>query len=122
MIEIADGPPPEPLAGLLAIAPGNPSQFSTWVHDTFETQVKAWRPASKNPHPPKQGTDEIVADSGANTHCFVNPVYVSYILSRYPKAKILIKGPTDPLIFTVNGQLRAVVAPWTQLPDGTPLL
>jgi hypothetical protein len=121
IIEIADGPPPEPLRGLLAIAPDNPSEFSTWVHDTFETQTKAWQPGKRNPNPSKQGTDEFVSESGTG-HCFVNPVYVSYVLARYPNASILIKGPTDPVLFTVKGQLRAVVSPWTQLPDGTPLL
>jgi len=44
------------------------------------------------------------------------------VLARYPKANILIKGPTDPALFTVNGQVKAILSPWTQLPDGTPLL
>jgi hypothetical protein len=91
------------------------------VHDTFETQTKNWHPAKKNPHPGKEGTDEIVSDAGGN-HCFVNPIYLSYVLARYPTASILIKGPTDPALFTVNGQVRAVLSPWTKLPDGTPLL
>jgi hypothetical protein len=121
LIEITDGPPPEPLGSLLAAGPNNTSQFSTWVNETFEKQVKTWKPAKKNPNPPKQGTEELVADSGGN-RCFINPVYLSYVLARYPKANILIKGPTDPALFTVNGQVKAVVAPWTQLPDGTPLL
>jgi hypothetical protein len=121
LIEIADGPPPEPLASLLATAPTNNGQFAKWVHDTFETQIKAWHPGKANPHPSKQGTDEIVADSGGS-RCYVNPVYITYVLTRYPNASILIKGPTDPALFTVNGQLRAVVSPWTKLPDGTPLL
>jgi hypothetical protein len=120
-IEVGDGPPPEPLASLLAGAPGNRGEFAIWVHDTFQAQIKAWQPASRNPHPPKQGTDEILSNAGA-IHCFVNPVYIAYVLSRYPKAAILIKGPTDPALFTVNGELRAVVSPWTKLPDGTPLL
>jgi hypothetical protein len=120
-IEIADAPPPEPLATLLASAPANNGQFAKWVHDTFETQVKAWHPAKKNPHPNKPGTDEIVADAGGS-RCYINPVYTGYVLTRYPKANILIKGPTDPALFTVNGQVRAVVSPWTKLPDGTPLL
>ena len=121
LIEIADGPPPEPLRSLLAAGPNNTSQFSTWVNETFEKQVKAWKPAKKNPNPAKQGTDELVADAGG-TRCFINPVYVSYVLARYPKADILIKGPNDPALFTVNGQVKAVVSPLTQLPDGTPLL
>jgi hypothetical protein len=121
LIEIADAPPHEPLATLLASAPPNNGQFAKWVHDTFETQTKAWHPAKKNPRPDKAGTDEIVADSGG-TRCYVNPVYIAYVLTRYPKAKILIKGPTDPALFTVNGQVRAIVSPWTKLPDGTPLL
>ena len=120
-IEIADGPVPEPLASLLAMAPANNGQFAKFVHDTFETQAKAWHPAKRNPHPPKLGTDEIVADSGG-IRCFINPVYVAYVLNRYPKASILIKSPTDPALFTVDGQVRAVVSPWTKLPDGTPLL
>ena len=120
-IEIADAPLPEPLASLLAMAPGNDGGFGKFVHDTFETQTKAWHPAKKNPHPSKQGTDEIVADSGP-VRCYINPVYVSYVLSRYPNASILIKGPTDPALFTVDGQVRAIVSPWTKLPDGTPLL
>jgi hypothetical protein len=121
LIELADGPPPEPLAGLLAAAPPNNGQFAGWVRDTFEAQTKTWHPARRNPHPPKAGTDEIIADAGG-VHCFVNPVYVTYVLARYPKASVLIKGPTDPVLFTENGKLRAVVSPWTQLPDGTPLL
>jgi hypothetical protein len=121
LIEISDRPPPEPLASLLALAPANSSQFSTWVHDNFETQTKAWQPGKRNLRPSKPGTDEFVSESGAG-HCFVNPVYISYVLGRYPNASILIKGPTDPALFTVNGQLRAIVSPWTQLPDGTPLL
>jgi len=120
LIEISDTPPPEPLAGLLATAPGNDGQFAAWVHDNFETQTTGWKPAKRNPHPAKAGTDEIVADGG-NGHCFVNPVYMSYVLARYPKANILIKGPTDPALFVVNGKLHAVLSPWTQLPDGTPL-
>jgi hypothetical protein len=120
-IEIADAPPPEPLATLLASAPANNGQFAKWVHDTFETQIKAWHPAKKNPHPSKPGTDEIVADAGGS-RCYINPVYIGYVLTRYPKANILIKGPTDPALFTVDGQVRAVVSPWTKLPDGTPLL
>jgi hypothetical protein len=120
LIELSDGPPPEPLASLLAVAPNNTSQFSTWVYDTFEKQLNSWKPGKKNPHPAKPGTDELVGDGGS--HCFVNPIYLSYILARYPKANILIKGPTDPALFTVNGQLKAVLSPWTQLPDGTPLL
>jgi hypothetical protein len=121
LIEIADGPPPEPLATLLSAAPANNGQFAAWVHDTFETQTKAWHPGKKNPHPSKAGTEEIVADAGGE-HCYVNPVYLSYVLARYPKSSILIKGPKDPALFTVNGQVRAIVSPWTQLPDGTPLL
>ena len=121
LIEIADVPPPEPLATLLSAAPTNNGQFAKWVHDTFELQTKAWRAGKKNPHPSKPGTDELIGQSGSD-HCYVNPVYLAYILARYPKADILIKGPTDPALFTVNGQLRAVVSPWTQLPDGTPLL
>ena len=120
LIEITDAPPPEPLASLLAAAPNNTSQFSTWVHDNFEKQVKAWKPGKKNPHPPKPGTDEILGTAGV--HCFVNPIYLSYVLARYPKASILIKGPTDPVLFTVNDQVKAILSPWTQLPDGTPLL
>jgi hypothetical protein len=120
-IEITDTPPPEPLATLLAAAPANNAQFSAWVHDNFETKIKSWQPAKKNPHPNKPGTDEIIADVGS-VHCFVNPVYISYVLARYPNASVLIKGPTDPALFTVHGQVRAVVSPWTKLPDGTPLL
>ena len=92
---------------------------------------KRFSPASKSntsylclnslPHPSKAGTDEIVADSGG-VHCYVNPVYTGYVLTRYPNANILIKGPTDQILFMVSGQLRAVVSPWTKLPDGTPLL
>jgi hypothetical protein len=119
-IEITDGFPPEPLATLLTAAPSNNGEFAQWVHNTFETQTKAWHAAKRNPRPPKQGTDELLSDAGKD-HCFVNPVYVSYVLDRYPKASILIKGPTDPALFTVDGQLRAVVSPWTKLPDGTPL-
>ena len=120
LIEITDRPPPAPLAPLLAAAPNNTSQFSTWVYETFEKQVKTWKPAKKSPNPSKPGTDELVADSGGR--CFINPVYLSYVFARYPNANILIKGPTDPALFTVNGQLKVVVSPWTQLPDGTPLL
>jgi hypothetical protein len=120
-IEIADTPLPEPLASLLSPAPTNNGQLATWVRDNYETQIKTWHSAKKNPHPNKPGTDEIIADAGGG-HCFVNPVYVSYVLARYPNASILIKGPTDVALFTVNGQLRAVVSPWTALPDGTPLL
>jgi hypothetical protein len=121
LIEITDAPPPEPLASLLAAGPNNTSQFSMWVHDNFETQTKAWHPAKRNPSPSKQGTEEIIGDSG-NGRCYMNPVYMNYVMARYPKANILIKGPTDPVLFTVNGQVRAIVSPWTQLPDGTPLL
>ena len=121
LIEITDGPPPEPLATLLSTAPSNNGEFAKWVHNAFETQIKTWHSGKKNPHPTKAGTDELVSESGQG-HCFINPVYLAYILDRYPKATILIKGPTDPALFTVNGQLRAVVSPWTQLPDGTPLL
>lgn len=121
LIEIADGPPPEPLASLLSAAPANTGQFATWVHNTFESQTQAWHPGKKNPHPNKPGTDELVSENG-DSHCFINPVYLTYVFARYPKASILIKGPTDPALFTVNGQLRAIVSPWTQLPDGTPLL
>jgi hypothetical protein len=118
-IEITDGPPPDPLASLLAAGPNNTSQFSTWVYETFESKVKSWHPGKRNPHPAKEGTEEFVAD-GEAPH-FFNPVYVSYVLSRYPTASILLKGPLDPALFTVNGQVRAVVSPWTKLPDGTPL-
>ena len=121
LIEVADSPPPEPLATLLSAAPTNNGQFAAWVHDTFETQTKQWQPAKRNVHPSKQGTDEIVADAGGG-HCYVNPLYLKYVLARYPKANILIKGPTDPALFTVNGQVRAILSPWTKLPDGTPLL
>lgn len=121
LIEITDSAPPEPLQSLLAAAPNNTSQFSTWVYENFESQTKNWHPGKRNPHPEKQGTEEFVADAGG-TRCFFNPVYVSYVLARYPKANILLKGPADPALFTVNGQLRAVVSPWTKLPDGTPLL
>lgn len=121
LIEVADSPLPEPLATLLAAAPGNNGQLAKWVHDNFETQTKAWHPAKKNPHPPKPGTEELIGN-GASDHCFLNPIYLAYVLSRYPTANILIKGTTDPALFTVNGQLRAVIAPWTKLPDGTPLL
>ncbi|HJT82343.1 MAG TPA: hypothetical protein VJ719_14205 [Chthoniobacterales bacterium] len=119
LIEIADSPPPEPLASLLAVAPNNTSQFSTWVNETFEKQVKTWRPGKRNPNPGKPGTDEIVDAAGG--HFYVNPVYVSYVLARYPKASILIKGPSDPVLFTVNNQVKAILATWTHLPDGTPL-
>ena len=121
LIEISEGPPPEPLASLLAAGPNNTSQFQTWVHETFETQVKNWRPGKRNPNPGKPGTDELIG-STAGDHCFVNPVYLAYVMARYPNASILIKGPTDPALFTVNGQLRVILSPWTQLPDGTPLL
>jgi len=121
MIEITDAPPPEPLATLLSAAPANNGQFVKWVHDTFELQTKTWRSGKRNLHPSKPGTDELVGDADTD-HCFINPVYMAYVLSRYPNANILIKGPTEPALFTVNGQLRAVVSPWTKLPDGTPLL
>jgi hypothetical protein len=120
LIEISDAPPPEPLRSLLAAGPNNTSQFSTWVHESFESQTKAWHPAKRNPHPAKEGAEEFVADSGG-APCFFNPVYVSYVLSRYPKANILVKGPTDPALFTVKGEVRAVISPLTRLPDGTPL-
>ena len=121
LIELADGPPPEPLSGLLASAPWNGGQLAKWVHDNYESQIKSWHAGKINPHPKKQGTDEILSVAGSG-HCYINPVYVAYVLSRYPNAGVLIKGPTDPALFTVNGQLRAVVSPWTKLPDGTPLL
>ena len=121
LIEIADNSPPEPLASLLAAAPPNNARFASWVHDTFETQLDKWHAGKKNPHPSKPGTDELVSVRGQG-RCFVNPVYLAYVLSRYPEAGILIKGQTDPVLFTVNGRLRAVVSPWTKLPDGTPLL
>jgi len=120
MIELTDSPLPEPLASLLAAAPPNDGRFATWVHDTFETQMGTWHAGKINPHPKKSGTDELISVRGEG-RCFVNPVYLAYVLSRYPQAGILIKGPTDPALFTVNGQLRAVVSPWTKLPDGTPL-
>jgi hypothetical protein len=122
LIEITDSLPPEPLSTLLSAAPTNRGEFATWVHDTFETQTNAWHAAKKNPHPSKEGTDEIVSDTADGVHCFVNPVYLSYVLARYPTANILIKGPTDPALFVVHGQLRAILSPWTQLPDGTPLM
>jgi len=121
LIEIADHPPPEPLASLLATAPPNDGRFASWVHDSFETQLGSWHAGKRNPHPKKPGTDELISVRGEG-HCFINPVYFAYVLSRYPDAGILIKGPKDPVLFTVNGQLRAVISPWTQLPDGTPLL
>ena len=121
LIEIADHPPPEPLASLLSTAPPNDGRFASWVHDSFETQLGSWHAGKRNPHPKKPGTDELISVRGEG-HCFINPVYFAYVLSRYPDAGILIKGPKDPVLFTVNGQLRAVISPWTQLPDGTPLL
>ena len=120
-LEVADGSPPEPLATLLASAPSNDGRIAAWVHDTFETQLGTWRAGKKNPHPSKSGTAELISVRGEG-RCFVNPVYLAYVLARYPEAGILIKGPTDPALFTVKGQLRAVVSPWTKLPDGTPLL
>jgi hypothetical protein len=120
MIELTDSPLPEPLATLLAAAPPNEGRFAAWVHDAFESQLGTWHAGKRNLHPKKSGTEELVSVRGEG-RCFVNPVYLAYVLSRYPEAGILIKGPTDPALFTENGQLRAVVSPWTKLPDGTPL-
>jgi hypothetical protein len=119
-IEIPERPVPEPLASLLAAAPSNNGQFAAWVRNTFESQIKDWRAAKRNPQPKKPGTDEFLSLNG-KVRCFVNPVYVAYVMYRYPDAGFLIKGPTDPILFTVRGRLKAIVSPWTKLPDGTPL-
>ncbi|MEY2440077.1 MAG: hypothetical protein QOI34_1462 [Verrucomicrobiota bacterium] len=121
LVEVADSPPPEPLAALLQEASSNDGKLVAWVNDSFEKQLKTWHPAKKNPHPTRQGTDEIVTEKNGS-HCFVNPIYLSYILARYPKANIQMKTPTDPVLFTISGKVCAVLAPWTKLPDGTPLL
>ena len=120
LIEITDTLPPDPLGKFLNLLHSDEGVLAKWVHDTYETHLQEWHPARRSLHPGKPGTDEIIDTTGG--HCYVNPIYLSYILARHPQASLLIKTPTDPVIFTVEGQICAVLAPWTKLPDGTPLL
>lgn len=121
MLEVENSLPPEPLATVIKDAPSNNETLATWIRNTFEKQITAWHPGTKSPHPKYEGTDEIVNEADG-THCYLNPVYFSYLEARYPEAKILIRSSRDPVLFTVNGQICAVLGPWTTLPDGTPLL
>ena len=120
ILEIADSPPPDPLGTFLNQIPAVDGSLAKWFGDTFEKQLTTWHPARRNPHPSKARTDEIDSNTDG-THCFVNPLYLTYILARYPKAAILMRKSTDPVIFTVDGKIHAVLVPWTSLPDGTSL-
>ncbi len=121
IVEITDSLPPEPLGKFLELLHSDEGTLSNWVHSTFETQLQAWHPAKRSLHPDKPGTDEITDDAG-KTRCFVNPLYLSYILARHPQASVLIKTAADPVLFTEGGRICAILAPWTKLPDGTSLL
>jgi hypothetical protein len=120
IVEIADRMPPEPLRHFLELLDSDGGTLADWVHNTFETHLQEWQPAKRVAHPKKAGTDEITNMSGT-VHCYVNPIYLDYILARYPNASVLMKSQTDPVIFTEHGQICAILAPWTKLPDGTPL-
>lgn len=120
MIEVADSPPPDALGAFLKEIPSDEGVLGNWVRDTFEKQLQTWRPAKRKLPASHTGTDEIVNDADG-THCFVNPIYLAYVLARYPNAAVLMKTPSDAVIFTVNGRICAILVPWTMLPDGTPL-
>lgn len=120
IIEVADSPPPDPLGAFLKEVPSDEGVLGNWVRDTFEKQLQTWRPAKRKLPASHTGTDEIVNDADG-THCFVDPIYLTYVLARYPNAAVLMKSPSDAVIFTVNGRICAILVPWTTLPDGTPL-
>lgn len=41
----------------------------------------------------------------------VESLYVEYLVQRYPAADIRIKGQFEPIIFVVDGEIRASVMP-----------
>jgi hypothetical protein len=47
---------------------------------------------------------------------FVNPVYVAYVQARYPGSTVLLRGNYEPVVFMVEGKVRALILPF-KLPN-----
>jgi hypothetical protein len=41
----------------------------------------------------------------------VNSLYVDYLNERYPTATVRIRSDTDPILFEVDGEIRAMLMP-----------
>ena len=52
-------------------------------------------------------------------NAFVNPVYVAYVQARYPGCVALLKSKHDPVVFTVEGQIKVLLMPFKHPNDRT---
>lgn len=74
----------------------------------LELKRSQWSPAEVT----RAGQGELdcsVVHAAIEAH--VNCVYVNYLEVRYPKARFLVKGPTEPVLLIEGDVLRAVLMP-----------
>ena len=69
-----------------------------------------WRPAHILAGMPAERYSKVSSMDGEIT-ISVESVYLDYLHSRWPAAKIRIKGEREPLVFVADGRVRACVMP-----------
>lgn len=73
---------------------------------------------AKTPRPPRGGAHAIVESTIGSVTLHLASPYFNYLHERYPGARLRIKGPLDPILFFVDGTVRAAVMPIAMPPAG----
>ena len=95
------------------------TQYHTDIRSTIK-RVEAdlqteYRPGRQREKSSREGYVEFEGDK-PEIHALLNPVYVAYVEARYPECSTLLKGKYDPVVFTVKGEIRALIMPF-KLPN-----
>jgi len=90
--------------------PSHYHDIRSFVRKLEEESKTEWRDASASPSPRNPRYASIRSNDGKIT-TLVDWLYVEYLHQRYPSAVIRIRGEFEPVIFLVDGRIRASVMP-----------
>jgi hypothetical protein len=91
------------------------SDLRTILSGVQEQLPAEYHPARMREKSSREGYVEFETDT-PKIQAFVNPVYVAYVQARYPGSAVLLRGKYDPVVFTVDGRIRALILPF-KLPN-----
>jgi hypothetical protein len=115
ILEVADRLP----LTINSILNGTPyhTDLQRFLNGTQQQLHAEYHPARMREKSSREGYIEFESASATpKIQSFVNPVYVAYVQARYPASAVLLKGKYDPVVFTVDGQIRALILPF-KLPN-----
>ncbi len=108
IVEITDSLP-APLRTLVNATPNHTDIRSTVQRVEAELHTD-YHPSHLREKSSHEGYVEFEADH-PQIRALLNPVYVAYVQARYPEASAVMKSRYDPVVFTVKGQIKALIMP-----------